>query len=212
MITFIDASFLILGVCCAVNIYQVYTGVASKNFSYYFAICAIFSYNPYLLGLLGYLCRKFPHLQTQQVKNKVGSAYADLDLKKGRSVLVFMVLSYTRRVALCFVITFGRTSMVAQLFFTNFCSLLIIGYLGLVRPFNSVSGNRLELLNEYTILLLYCHCVTQTDFVEDPNGRKVAGWSLIALISINIIVNFGSMIASDLNKLFRRVKLRWKRK
>lgn len=61
-----------MGVCCAVNIYQVYNGVANKNFSYYFAICVTFSINPYLLCLLGYLCRKFPELKEEKMKKRIG--------------------------------------------------------------------------------------------------------------------------------------------
>lgn len=80
MLTFIDASFLILGACCAVNIYQVYMGEAPKNFSYYFALLLIFSVNPYLLGLLGYLCRKFNELHEEKIMKRIGNAYKDFDL------------------------------------------------------------------------------------------------------------------------------------
>ena len=139
---FIDASFLILGACSAVNIYQVYMGVAPKNISYYFAVLLIFSINPYLLGLLGYLCRRFKDLDQDKIKKRVGNAYDNFDIKgAGRPALFYMVLSYTRRVALCFVITFGRSSIVAQLFFTNFCSVFIICFIGIVRPFNTRAGN-----------------------------------------------------------------------
>lgn len=84
---------------------------------------------------------------------------------------------------------------------------MVISFIGIVRPLNSTIGNRLELANEYTILLLYCHCITQTDFVEDPAGRSAMGWSLIALISLNIAMNFGVMIARDLYVAYRKLKI-----
>lgn len=62
VIMFIDGSFLIMGVCCTVNIYQVKLGVASKNTSYYFSISAIFAYTVYLLCLLSYLLYKYTKL------------------------------------------------------------------------------------------------------------------------------------------------------
>lgn len=62
MIIFVDGSFLIMGVCCTVNIYQVRTGVASKNTSYYFSVIAISAYIPYFFSLLGYLLCKFSEL------------------------------------------------------------------------------------------------------------------------------------------------------
>lgn len=66
--------------------------------------------------------------------------------------------------------------------------------------------------NEYTILLIYCLCLTQTDFVDNVRGRKVMGWSLIGLISLNIVINFGSMITSDLKKTIKRLKYHFIRK
>lgn len=83
----------------------------------------------------------------------------------------------------------------------------MISFIGIVRPFNSAIGNRLELANEYTILLLYCHCITQTDFLQDPVGRGAMGWSLIALFSLNIILHLGVMIGKDLYTVFRKLKI-----
>ena len=112
VIIFVDGSFLIMGVCCTVNIYQVKTGVASKNVSYYFSICAIFAYIPYFLTLLGYLFYKFADLGSERLMNRVGNFYQNLDLNgAGRTAFVYTFFEYARRTAICFVITFGRESV-----------------------------------------------------------------------------------------------------
>ena len=208
MVIFVDGSFLIMGVCCTVNIYQVKTGVATKNASYYFSICAIFAYIPYFLVLLGYLFYKFADLESERLMSRVGNFYRDFDLKgAGRMAFVYTFFEYARRTAICYVITFGRESVTIQLLFIQFLSIFILIFVGIVKPFNRTRGNGIEIWNEYTIMLIYCHCLTQTDFVEDIKGRLVMGWSLIGLISLSIVINFGSMITNDLKKVFRQIKL-----
>ena len=66
-------------------------------------------------------------------------------------------------VALAFVITFGKM-VVVQIFFMNFCSILLLIFVGVYRPYASKKENMLDMMNEYTILVLLCHVVTQTDF------------------------------------------------
>ena len=83
----------------------------------------------------------------------------------------------------------------------------MICFIGIVRPLDGKGANRLEILNEYTILLLYCICVTQTNFVEDVRGRMAMGWALITLISLNILTNFGLMFYADFRKAYRKIKL-----
>ena len=77
---------------------------------------------------------------------------------------------------------------------------------GIFRPYIDEAENRFEMLNEFTYLTIYCHLVSQTEFVLDIFGRKVMGWSLIGLISINISVNFGYVLVLDLMNLYRRIK------
>ena len=76
----------------------------------------------------------------------------------------------------------------------NFCSIILLFYVGRFRPFASNWENILELLNEYTILVLYCIAITQTDFVSKMAGRNAMGWLMIAIISLNILLNFGSIL------------------
>jgi len=118
-----------------------------------------------------------------------------------------MALSFGRRIALALVITFGKSSEVAQLLFMNFSSILLLIFVGLVRPFASRVENILEMLNEYTILMIYCHCITQTDFVVEMAGRQAMGWSLIGLTTLNILVNFGNILVQDLWTFYRKIKL-----
>jgi hypothetical protein len=76
----------------------------------------------------------------------------------------------------------------------NFGSILLLIFVGQFRPLASRWENILDLLNEYTILVLYCHVITQSDFVPEIAGRNAMGWSLIVLICLNILLNFGNIL------------------
>ena len=90
---------------------------------------------------------------------------------------------------------------------------MIIAFNGIVRPFPSRSENSVEMANEYTILLLFCHCVTQTEFVVDPRGRWATGWTLIGLIALNMTLNLVYILAGSLRQAYNRLRfLYFKRK
>ena len=76
----------------------------------------------------------------------------------------------------------------------NFGSILLLIFVGQYRPLASNWENILDLLNEYTILVLYCIAITQTDFVSEMAGRNAIGWLMIIIISLNIFLNFGSIL------------------
>ena len=76
----------------------------------------------------------------------------------------------------------------------NFNSILLLFFVGHFRPLTSNLENILDMLNEYTILLLYSIVITQTDFVPEMASKNVMGWLIIAIISINIVLNLGSIL------------------
>ena len=157
---------MFLGVCFSINIHQAYIGVAKINSSFYFAFISMLAIVLYLLILLCYMQFKFKELQTEDVKKRVGAAYADLAVNtNGRAVLVFLFFSLVRRLAIAFVITFGQFSLVSQLFFVNFSTMFMMILIGFIKPYTKEAENILELVNEFTYLLIYCHLICQTDFV-----------------------------------------------
>ncbi len=49
--------------------------------------------------------------------------------------------------------------------------------------------NHLELFNELSILLSSYHLFAFTPFLDSPSLQYLLGWSLIGLITLNIVVN-----------------------
>lgn len=73
----------------------------------------------------------------------------------------------------------------------NYSSILCIAVICAVRPYRLVSDNRLELWTEFTILLLFSLCLTQTDYVREQEGKNAMGWVIIGLLTLHIVSTFG---------------------
>ena len=149
-----------LGVCFSINIHQAYIGVVKMNSSFYFAFIAMFTIILYLLIILCYMLCKFKELEKEDVKKRVGAAYANLAVSThGKPVLAFWILSFVRRLAIAYVITFGQYSLVSQLFFVNFSTIFMMILIGFIKPYTEKTENIIELVNEFTYLLIYCHLI-----------------------------------------------------
>ena len=68
-------------------------------------------------------------------------------------------------------------------------SVLICVYMILVKPYEDNVTNKLEIFNEICILLVSCFLITFTEYVSDINIRYSFGWIIIAIASLNILVN-----------------------
>ena len=66
--------------------------------------------------------------------------------------------------------------------------------------------NRLELGNEFVVLVLFLHMLTQTE-ITFLAGRHIMGWSFIGMTLLCILVNFGLIFGGDLRQLFRKCKM-----
>ena len=69
----------------------------------------------------------------------------------------------------------------------------------------------MELLGEFTILILFSHFICFTDFVVDLEARTWIGWSLIAITSMSILLNVLLLLKGNAVILIKKCK-RCKRK
>ena len=70
--------------------------------------------------------------------------------------------------------------------------------MGLTRPFELPMTRRLEIANEFVILVLISQLLCQTDLVTYPGGKHITGWAIIVITSLTIVVNFGYILYKDL--------------
>ena len=70
-----------------------------------------------------------------------------------------------------------------------FMSIMQLSFVMMVWPLDSVRGNFMEIFNEGCVLVCGYHLLLFTDFVEDPETKWRAGWSLLGLVLFNILLN-----------------------
>jgi hypothetical protein len=86
-------------------------------------------------------------------------------------------------------------------------------YNKLARPFENPLLNRLEIFNELCIIGSVYHLFVFTQYVDDVILQYNAGWSMIALTIVNIVVNMaivGFVSLIQLKLVFLRLKLKFK--
>jgi hypothetical protein len=66
------------------------------------------------------------------------------------------------------------------------------------KPFSNEFTNRVNLFNEFTILMVSYHLPLLTDFVDDVHIQYNVGYSIMAFTLSNILVNSLIMIIKDL--------------
>ena len=102
-----------------------------------------------------------------------------------------------------------------QIFTLYLQSLLLIIYIIYYKPFISRLLNMLEIFNEVCILLSSYHLLMFTDFNIDENSENKAGYSLIAITALNVLVNTVFMaiqtyykIKQAIRKILRVIRLK----
>jgi hypothetical protein len=62
-------------------------------------------------------------------------------------------------------------------------------YIGSIKPFDQALMNYTELFNEICYIAIIYHLFLFTDFMPDANQQYNAGWSIIMITLLNILVN-----------------------
>ncbi len=78
-------------------------------------------------------------------------------------------------------------------------------YLISVKPFKEPRLNKMEIFNEITVLACAWHFPLFSDFIIDVNIRYMAGWSIIMISCINLIINIGIVTYLSLSDFKRRI-------
>ena len=141
--------------------------------------------------MLAYLFKKNTELSEERIVDRVGSAYALLNVKRlAKPSLVLLLLVYLRNIGLCIAITFGNKSLISQLFFLNISSILILRATGISRPYETRGTLWLELANESVIRILLLNLLMcQTNFVNDLSARSAMSWVFIGIVIKMIVIN-----------------------
>lgn len=78
----------------------------------------------------------------------------------------------------------------AQIIIFIFLSELNLIHLIFYKPYIEKYNNRLEIFNEFCIIIMGYQLVMFTDFVDDENTKYYSGYTLIGIIGLNFLFNF----------------------
>lgn len=90
-----------------------------------------------------------------------------------------------------------------QIMALNYIGLFSIIYFGNNLPLIGRLANNLEFANHFFVLLSYLHLFCFTDWVQTEEDKYVAGWSLIIVIILKMLIN----LILFANKAFRDIYL-----
>ena len=153
--------------------------------------------------LFAYLKRKVASLDRQKVRDVVGSSYTLLNVKRlAKPSILLLLCTSLRNMGLSATITHGNSSLIFQIFFLNFSSLVILGILGFTRPYLTRGTLWLEIANEFVIRILLLNLLMcQTNFVADMSARSTMAWVFIVIIVLMVILNQGIVILESIASL-----------
>jgi hypothetical protein len=93
---------------------------------------------------------------------------------------------------ICFIVILEKKPLFCVIV-VNFSSLAYGIFLGWYQPFKFLITNRIELVNEFFILVANYHLFCFTDFVT-PLGKDFMGLSLIYVTLLNFVISLGSVL------------------
>ncbi len=69
-----------------------------------------------------------------------------------------------------------------------------LSYLITVFPFDTNRTNMIAVFNECTILVCGYHLLLLTDYIEEDYQHYNAGWSLVGVTVLNLVVNLAVVV------------------
>ena len=125
---------------------------------------------------------------------RFGSAYEGLDTKKGKIILVNILLFYLRRASLVFTVVYKMDNLTLQiivLFSTTLIqSVVIAGF----NVYQDRAMNRAELVNEVFTMFIMYGTFLFTDYLPDAKTKFQLGFVFSALILLHLVLNLGEMV------------------
>ena len=165
------------------------------------SLCFVSGLFPFLTILY---FRNFSILAEEKFKNKLGAGMEGTNLKKKvspRSILFYPLIFFGRRIIFVLSAVFLGDFLFVQLLIQAFVSSLVLVYLVYYRPLESPFANRMEIMNECTVLLLLYCLVCFSDFVPSEETRYLIGYVYMAVNLINILIHLSLLLLGSCYKM-----------
>lgn len=201
--------YIDISLSCLINIQNINFSNASVIIDQVvkFVLLLIIIFLPIIVTV--FMEKKKLMLKKQIFKEQYDSLYDGFDIRSASNQR-FIGLFYLRRLLFSITCVFLTDHPAFQVQLYLLSSIINSTYIGLSKPYEGLGKNRVEIFNEVTIFAVGTHLVALTDFVDDEDTRTIIGWSLIAVVMINIAYHILTMLwmiyKTVLKPLFLKIK------
>ena len=212
IITVIFESYAIVAISCLIGLQVI--GLDSKGLSVHSFLCIFFlvliTVTPFLI--FRYVTYHFTKLNEQLVKKRVGTVYDELDLRKGKKILIQPVFFLLRRIVLAYTIVYMKDNFAGQVIVIYLQTLASVIILSSVHAFESKQRHRMEFFNEAILLLILYTILCFSDWLDDEELQLKIGFVSCSLICFHFGLNFVISLITTVRFTKRRCRMRTLRK
>ena len=126
--------------------------------------------------------------------------------RPNRRSMLYSIVFFLRRYTVILVLTMLPGNALAQILTTMLSTMVVIAYVGGIRPHANSNVNRQEIINEITVLVASYPLLFFTKWVWDMDMRLNAGWFLIACIILNCLFNMTILLFAMLWAYKKKLK------
>lgn len=194
-ILFLNETFLFLGVCVAINInsYLYFNSFGNAVNS----LLSIFLATTLILFPFFFICfysnKSVYELIEKKDENflaRFGSVLKELNfLREKKVVLRYPVIIIVRKMILIYTVVCLQPYATLSILIVNFLALFMVVTAGFTSAWVSSTRNKLDLANEFFILLVSYHLCLFTEFMPNVFVREYVGYSLVAITCISVLAN-----------------------
>ena len=151
------------------------TSFPGGRYSNGLSLISLFLLSMIPLCLTVFYCRSFKALTEVHFTKRYGAGLDGVNLVKKvspKSILAYPVTFFSRRILFVVSAVYFEDFIWAQIAIIMMISVFMVMYLIHYKPMNSPFSNRMEVMNECTIIMLLYGLMCFTDFVPSPETRS----------------------------------------
>lgn len=152
-----------------------------------------------------YLSKHYDALESEEMVGKVGAMYSKIYIKRGRVVIATIGIYYFRRLLIPVSVVYNNF-LIVQVIIMVGASIANVINLGNRPMEGGTPANRMELLNEVTIIFVLYTMICQTDWVPNDDVRFGIGFVTCGIISAHAAFNIILLGIQTVKKIILVVK------
>lgn len=96
-----------------------------------------------------------------------------------------------------------------QIFINNGLMTFMVIYSQMCEVYKDRTFNKFQLFNEVFVCLLNYHVLLYADLIKHKSQLKIAGWSAIVTVTVNLIANFTYIIFNAASDSYKKLRTKY---